>query len=39
LEEEKARIKQSLHGQFLSIIFDGTSKSGEAFAILLGLIL
>ena len=34
LEEEKARIKQSLHGQFLSIIFDGTSHSGEAFAIL-----
>jgi len=34
LEEEKVCIKQSLHEQFLSIIFDGTSHSGEAFAIL-----
>ena len=34
LEEEKARIKQSLQGQFLSVIFDGTSHSGEALAVL-----
>ena len=34
LEEEKARIKQSIQGQFLSVIFDGTSHSGEALAIL-----
>ena len=34
LEEEKARTKQSIQGQFLSVIFDGTSHSGEALAIL-----
>ena len=34
LEEEKARIKQSIQGKFLSVIFDGTSHSGEALAIL-----
>ena len=34
LEEEKARIKQSIQGQFLSVIFDVTSHSGEALAIL-----
>ena len=34
LEEEKARIKQSIQGQFLSVTFDGTSHSGEALAIL-----
>ena len=34
MEEEKARTKQSIQGQFLSVIFDGTSHSGEALAIL-----
>ena len=34
MEEEKACIKQSIQGQFLSVIFDGTSHSGEALAIL-----
>ena len=34
LEEEKARTKQSVQGQFLSVIFDGTSHSGEVLAIL-----
>ena len=34
LEDEKARNKQSIQGQYLSVIFDGTSHSGEALAIL-----
>jgi len=34
LEEEKVRTKQSIQGQFLSVIFDGTSHSDEALAIL-----
>lgn len=34
LEEERVRIKHLIKGQFLSVIFDGTSHSGEALAIL-----
>ena len=34
LEQERMRIKDSIKGQFLSVIFDGTSHSGEALAIL-----
>ena len=34
LENEKACNKQSIQGQYLSVIFDGTSHSGEALAIL-----
>ena len=34
LEDERVIIKQSIQGQFLSIIFDDTSHSGEALAIL-----
>ena len=34
LEDEKAHNMQSIQGQYLSVIFDGTSHSGEALAIL-----
>ena len=37
LKDEKVCNKQSIHytqGQFLSVIYDGTSHSGEALAIL-----
>jgi len=34
LEQERMRIKDSIKGQFLSVIFHGTSHSGKALAIL-----
>lgn len=34
LEEEKQNIKLSIQGKWLSVIFDGTSHSGEALPIL-----
>ena len=34
LEDEKERTKQSIQVQFLSVIFDGTSHSGETLSIL-----
>ena len=33
LSEQKAKIKQEIKGQFLSIVFDGTSRLGEVLAV------
>ena len=35
LKEEESRIRSEIDGQQLSVIFDGTSRLGEALAVVL----
>ena len=35
LNEEMSRIRRVINGKVLSVIFDGTSRRGEALAIVL----